>query len=432
LSDLDVEMVANVLINRKPLAPSASDRSARRWLEIPQEERGRPEAIDLQAEYEAATGVPLADLRLIAVTLWARAVSHGGFRCGPKYLEQLGLGPERTARALALVSGTTDELSSAVSDDAAPDEDYDSSVFGRRPVMRLANGGFLVLSPLLLLERAFGWLPSWDLRNGLASTGAQGRRRADRALTYLRHTTEVHAVETLAHLASTGRLRGVLYAEDAIQDAFGASRPNADCAIEWPGAWVVAEVSSRTVTRETAARRSLESLLDDVSKGVVAKAKQIDGTIAALRRDEARLTHLRSAEVRRFWPVLVTTEGFPVHPLLMPCLRQMITASGLLTHQDTAPLVIMDTEAVEAAEACAERGGPNLPKLLTPHADSGMSSCGFREWLLLTYPGLRPPTRVLERWHRVLEPALAAGDEHDPTDYSSGGRGEDTVKGTLG
>jgi len=410
LTAFEAGLAANQMLNRLPYPASVFDRFERRWREIPREQAGGKNAVDLFGEFQAATGVGLADLGMVAVTLWARAVGDDGPRVGPAHLDDLGLGPARTTGAVALLSGTVEELAerSAKADPDA-DPEFDMTLFGQAPVVRLDGGGLLVLSPVLLLERAFGWLPAIDIREGLSASGDEGRKRAARALTFLRQTTHIQAVETLRHAVEAGRAPGVLYGEEQVQAAFGTSAPNADVACAWPGgAWVVVEVSSRQITRRTAAAASPQDLAGEIEKGL-AKARQLDGTVRALRADQSRLTGRSQEEgVQRFWPLLVFTEGFPVNPPTVRRLRRMVREAALLTDDDTAPLVVVDTETLEAVETVAERGGPSLPELLEGHAQSELREYGLREWLLLTHRGLRPPERLMDRWDRALAPAIAA------------------------
>jgi len=417
VTGLEAEVAANLLANHRPFPASALDRSERRWVEIPREDAGCPGVVDLAGEFLAATGVPLQDLRLVGVALWAMVMGGSGPRARPGYLDDLGLGPDRTCRVLGLIGGTAAELAAQERAVAGPGlgSVYDTTVFGRRPVVRLANGGLLVVSPHLLVARTLGWLPWWDLTNALKKSGRDGQRRARRADGYLRRTTERHATETIACLAEAGAPPGVPYGEDQIQAAFGIGQRNADCAVDWPGAWVVAEVSSRSVTRGTAGAVSGEDLVRDITLGVVEKAAQLDGTIRALRADESRLTGAPRVVPRRFWPVLVTTEGFPVHPVVTARVRAMLRTAGLLQEGDVAAVVIVDVEALEAAETVAEQGGPNLAALLARHAVSDMQAHGFREWLLVTHGPLRPPTRIMRRWERALGPVLAALTEAGTT-----------------
>lgn len=248
---------------------------------------------------------------MVALTLWARAIGDDGPRVGPGHLDDLGLGPDRTANALGLLSDTVEGLAArSAGSEADADPELDMTLFGRTPVVRLGDAGLVVVSPVLLLERAFGWLPVYDIEQGFAAARSGGRARAAAAVQFLRRTSEAHAVEAFRHAAEAGQKPGRVYGEAEIQRAYGTGRPNADTACQWDADWVVAEVSSRKVTRRTAAAASATDLINDLDKGIVDKARQLDGTIAALRADETRLTGAPAAGgPGRYWPVVVATEG---------------------------------------------------------------------------------------------------------------------------
>ncbi len=425
----EVGLVANQLLNRTPFPMSVFDRFERRWREIPSEQPGAPQMVDLAAEYEAATGVPLAELAVVAVALWSRTVTEAGPVAPPGYLDGLGLGPGRADRALALISDTPDgiarrSLAAAASD---LDPEYDTGLFGQSPIVRLANGGLVVVSPVLLLERAFGWLPAYDIRHAFEQTGREGRKRADRALACLRRTTEIHAVETLAAAAGAGSTPGETFGEDRIQQAYGTGSPNADAACAWPGHWIVVEVSSRQTPRTVAAAASARDLLDHLNKGAVAKARQLDATIVAIRADETALIGAPAEGPRRFWPVLIVPDGFPANPLTVRRLHRMIRGAGLLAEADTAALVVLDAETLEAVEAVAAAGGPPFPALLAEHAQSDRADYGFKDWLLLTRSTVRPTRRITDRWDRSFAPAFdalqqAADARLQPPPEEEGGR----------
>jgi hypothetical protein len=407
----EVGLVANQLLNRTPFPMSVFDRFERRWREIPSEQAGAPQMVDLAAEYEVATSVPLADLAVVAVALWSRTITDAGPVAPPGYLDGLGLGPGRANHAVALISDTPDGIARRSLLAAASDLDpeYDTGLFGQTPVVRLANGGLVVVSPVLLLERAFGWLPAYDIQHAFERTGREGRKRSDRVLACLRRTTEIHAVETLSAAAGAGSTPGETFGEDGIQAAYGTDSPNADAACVWPGNWIVAEVSSRQTPRTVAGAASARDLLDHLNKGAVAKARQLDATIAAIRGHETALTGRPAPPgPRRFWPVLIVPDGFPTNPLTVRRLHRMIRDAGLLAEPDTAPLVVVDAETLEAVEAVSAAGGPTLPALLAQHARSDRADYGFKDWLLLTRSTLRPTRRITDRWDRAFAPTFHA------------------------
>ncbi|MDQ1700069.1 MAG: hypothetical protein QOG34_1932 [Frankiaceae bacterium] len=344
---------------------------------------------------------------MIGLALHARAINPvGPPRVKLDYLEQLGLGADRLGKVLDLISVPLKELRQQART-APPTNLYDTPLLAQYPLIRLNDGQLLVMSPDLLAERTYGWLPKWDLQTGSLVRTKADRAAAARAITYLQRTTEIHARETLVAAAASSSMSGVVYNEHDIQAAWGTSERNADAIVWWPDTAVVAEISSRPPSLDTLRAQEGSGFARDLDLGVIAKAKQLHGTIGAFRADPTALPGVNSVP-GRFRPVLVTTEGFPVTPLTVTRIRKMLVDAKLLQAPDVAPLVVTDVETLEAVETIGEGGGPNLSQLLAAHERSRMVNYGFREWLLLEYPGTREPARVAQRWARVQEPVLAA------------------------
>lgn len=406
VTHMEVAMVANELLNRVPYPLSFIDRFERRWRELPLERAGQSQIVDLASEYEQATGVALADLVDVAFALWTQTTAGAGPLMPPGYLDHLGRDPQIIDRVLSLIADTPTGIADRSLEAAAGelDAEFDTALFGQTPLIRLHNGGLLVISPILLMERAFGWLPYYDLKAGFKRLEGPKSKRADRSAACLRRTTELHAVETLTAVAhATPAKVGRVYGEVAIQRAYGTVRPNADAACAWPGHWVVAEVSARQTPRTVAGATSAKALLDHLDKGAVKKARQLEGTIAAIRDREGALTgEPTQAEPRRFWPLLIVPDGFPATPMTTQRLRRMLHDEGLLQGADTADLVIVDAEALEILESVGISEAASLPELLTEHAASPMAQSSLKNWFIETRGSIRPALRIRNRWTRSL------------------------------
>jgi hypothetical protein len=402
----ELEIAASVLANHQPYPQSMFDRSERRWIELPAADTSLKK-MDLAEQFHAATGADFRDLRTVGLVLHARALNpRQPLRVGEDYLEKLNLGPQRLAAVLEIISISLADLSK-LARAKLPTNLYDTPLLNRYPLIRLNGGQLLVMGPDLVAERTYGWLPKFDIEHGSKPRTAEDKSTAARAVGYLQSVTEIHARETLSSVASAPVTEARVFGETEIQKAWGTSRRNADTVLLWPQAAVVAEISSRPPSLNTLLALSEGGLAHDLDLGVIDKAAQLHATIEAFRAEPAALTG-QAATPQRFRPVLVTTEGFPVTPLTMPRIRQLLARDALLQDADVAPLVITDIDALEAAEAIAERAGPDLAELLAAHEASEMANYGFREWLLLSYPGTGAPTRVRKRWARVREPVMAA------------------------
>jgi hypothetical protein len=402
----ELEIAASVLASNSPYPPSMFDRSERRWIEIPAEDSD-PAAVNLAEQFYAATGAKLEDLRIIGLALHARAINRTGPpRVNEDYLQKLNLGADRLAAALEVITVPLASLREQVRS-SPPRNLYDTPLLAQYPLIRLNGGQVLVMSPDLVAERTYGWLPKWDLQKGPLIRTKEDQAAANRAVGYLAHTTEVHARETLAAAAAASVREGAVFGQSDIQGAWGTSDHNADAIALWPGVAVVVEFSSRPPSLDTLRARAGTGLAHDLNLGVIAKAKQLHATIEAFRANPTALPGV-AAVPSRFRPVLVATEGFPVTPLTVPRVHGMLAREKLLQCADIAPLVITDVETLEAVETIGELGGPDLSQLLAQHERSPMAHYGFRQWLLVTYPRTGAPRRVMKRWARVQERVIAA------------------------
>ncbi len=118
-------------------------------------------------------------------------------------------------------------------------------------------------------------------------------------------------------------------------------------------------------------------------RGVIKKVGQIDSTIRQLVRDESRLTGHLAIPRRRYMPVLVVTEGFPVNPMSMTAICGRLADQGLLNDPRVGPLHILDQEELNIAEAISESGGPSLLQLLEEHERANLHAMDFRSWLIV-------------------------------------------------
>ncbi|MDX6319014.1 MAG: hypothetical protein QOD35_2414, partial [Nocardioidaceae bacterium] len=117
-------------------------------------------------------------------------------------------------------------------------------------------------------------------------------------------------------------------------------------AVEMPGSWLVAEVTTSRLRRETAAAVDESALCADVDK-LVEEVEQIDAAISALR---SRPGALGSHRGTRFYPVLILPDGFPIGAVSLGLLRQGVRDAGLLAGGDVAPLEVVDLTELEMLE----------------------------------------------------------------------------------
>ncbi|KAA1376417.1 hypothetical protein [Aeromicrobium fastidiosum] len=395
--------IANHLFNSHLDVMTATAVFQRCWIEIPAEDVEDPRMLDLPAEFEDATGVPLGDLTALCVMLWASAV-NGNTVLEISRVNAFGWSTERLERALDLISCDPDQMrTNIVTAEHRYGLLWTTRNFAYHPVIRWGSH-VTVLDPELLLRRATGLWPLMDIQRALEDGPQRDRDRASQVSAAAHRAHEKFALETLRDVAGKSRL----YDEDALVAAYGRKSKVADMAVDYGHSWVAIEVTTTGFQDLTAAGTSPEAVTQDLNKAV-RKAKQLHATIDNLRRDTNRLTKDgRSNTVRTFYPVLVVTTRFPASPITMTMLWERLREEDLLQGDDVAPLEVMELEDLCATEGAVEVGH-SLMALLDEKRTSPMQRMSMRDFLQDKLRGIvRQPKRVQDRWQKVFDPVIDA------------------------
>lgn len=370
----------------------------------------------LEEAYLDATGVALRDVAVVALSLWA-AVQNGASRVSKDYFQHLNWPQERLDGALDLISAPVESLRESIrSDEQAENWEAVGWLFSpleRHPVLQWQND-YIVISPRFLQERVFGWPAVFDLQHALRTDNRASD--AERAIGRLREKTETYTRDVLDSIASSqeGLARRV-YHERSLKEAFGASDKTADAAIDYGDAWAVVEISTRRLARPVVYAR--HGAIEQEIEVLIAKCKQLDATIKKLRRDESRLTGHPPAGPRRFYPILVMTEGYAVNPVVNLRLREVLHMKRLLSGKDTGPVEIMDLQTLELVESVAEAGGPTLVELIRGKGSSGMANAGLWDYMVVERNfRVERNRRLQESWATPFNWALDALEPSQPDD----------------
>jgi hypothetical protein len=394
------EIISNQIFHAQRHPAGDIRRFTRRWIELPTELIENPRVMNMTEAFRDATGVDLADFVLLVLAMWG-CTTDGRLRTGTSYFDSLGWSDERLQGALALFVNDVPHLRAAARDEALEHNlTWAIGTFERFPVMRMQDRSLLVLDPSLLARRVFGLLPLFDVTSALTKNQEKKKRtNFENSYAYL---TEAYVHEVLAAAVPSSRL----YGEAAIQMAYGTKRKNADAAVDYGDAWVVVEITTSRPQRGTVSGQSDAAVVADLDK-LLAKATQLDATIASIRTDASRLTGARAYPHPRFYPVLIMAEGFPVNPISVTLLRERLAAAGVLQQPDTAQLEVLDLEELEMVESIQiSGGGPSLLDLLIGHEASGtMRNVGLREYILLVLR-IQPEQQYSGAMDRLVQWAL--------------------------
>ncbi|WP_142141914.1 hypothetical protein [Streptomyces sp. SLBN-31] len=387
-------MISNQHLNRPLDAASLMASFSRRWREIPRcnphESLGSFEDL-----YRAEVGIDLDELESVVLAAWSHVSLHHKTFIPASYFQSCGLPLERTVEVLKKLATTVDGLRYYIANDMTELEgglEWSIAPFERFPILAV-DGGILVLDPRLLMRRSFGWLPYFDVLDELKGD----KKRAGQLRDYAGRVSEIYALEILDSIAP--RLRKSIFYEGDLRRAYGAKRKVVDAAIDYGDRWVIVDISTRQLMRESVAGVSGDTVKKDLDALVKAKAAQIQSTIDAIRDDEKPLTGL-PGEARIFYPVVVASEGFPVNPITSSMIEEMLRRENLLQGPGVAPVQVVDIAELEIVEGVQEQGGPSFVDLLERKGKSGLWRASLRDYILVE---LRLAPKRPERLDRLWQ-----------------------------
>ncbi len=403
------EIVRNYAFHLRPERGTRIAQSYLRWHAIPE----RPEMagnVHVADAFARVTGVPLLDFQALGFFLFAQAEARPGGVVDIRALgDRVGWDMDRIGRVLRLIAAPMATLADEIRrDEERYGDAWSFDAFRRFPVILLDANRLLVVSPHLMLERALGWLPFYDMAEPEGHLSPEAVRLARRAKTAFEMICERDAVLSLEVNARGGRRRARLFDGQTLRETYPAGEI-ADAAIACGDTWIVVEVSTRTLGRATVVGGRDEGLQLDLVRGIEEKARQIESTIADLRADGDRLAR-DGRRRRRYVPVLVVAEGFPVNPITWDLVQGHLATAGLFAAGDTEALHILDMEDLYVAESIVETDRLGLLELLDRHRHAGrMRRVDLKSWLIseVMLRNVRP-TRLQALIEPGLDPLLAA------------------------
>ncbi len=336
-------------------------------------------AVSPRQMFESAVGIPLADVEIVTMALWAIAVSGTPFATAETIAVATALGVDRVQQVLHHLSKSTEDFAQGIG--SRHDHQHDAwqfELFERFPLIAV-EGGVLTISPSLLLRRTFSWTCIWDVLDQGSGHDQSSRGRfknlvEDRAERIVREQFSALYPDT-----PTQRVFGEV--EQARAYSVGGATPKrADLLVDVADAWLVVEITSTMPTRDTVIAARDDAYLSDVAK-LVNKVRQINSSIGLLRGGESQLTGY-PGRPRTYLPLLVCTEGFPVNPMTVSALEERITEEGLLAGADVEPLRLITGDDLLLAEAVIETSGITLVELLRDHARSGLHRVDLRSFII--------------------------------------------------
>ena len=171
VSDFSLEMTANQIFNASYREDSQMAFFQRRWIEMPSERVSAYFSDTLEQAFLDATEIQLRDFAALAVAFWV-SCSNGMPLIDPEaYLAGFGWDSARIKRILSYICLPLETYRDQILRELGSHSlDWYFTTFARYPVVGLGRE-VLVLDPQLLLRRALGFFPFWDIEDGFKQGG---------------------------------------------------------------------------------------------------------------------------------------------------------------------------------------------------------------------------------------------------------------------
>jgi hypothetical protein len=134
------------------------------------------------------------------------------------------------------------------------------------------------------------------------------------------------------------------------------SEKRIDAAAYFGPTLLLVEVVRGQLSVPTRIEGSVRKFEADTDRLVIDKCRQLDAAATAVLGNETAVTHFPPTPGLRILPMVVIGGGYPVNPLTMSYVRQLMVQESLLQDSRLDPLAILDLEELEILEGLTEQG----------------------------------------------------------------------------
>lgn len=330
-----------------------------------------PNAIDLQATFQQATGI---DLRVFLAT---------GFGVLSHYVnvqdfgtESFGIRSRRFFRRAAVSRASADRLFSLLGTNRRVARAEHRAKYKRglgklfdlvnlmqRPLIQVRKGHFVPASPQDVVERITAGV-YWDVHDFLQ--GAE-RRKFQR---FFGELIEAYVQQSFKRMfpAVPGLVQRAFY-DVPYESEHGESRAS-DVVVFGPEHALFADATvGRLRMTDTVIPGSLREFRQDVGKKIVATAAQIDRSIRDFKAGILRFPGWDPDAVVRFYPIIITASPLPLTLQTLEDVLDSVRAAGVLTEPDLATLEVLSLEDLEFIEPVVASGVPFDQLLIEKNQD---------------------------------------------------------------
>jgi hypothetical protein len=271
---------------------------------------------------------------------------------------------------------------------------WERTPFDMRPVLRLAEGAFVVVSPWAISS----WIGDGFFHRALAS--ARRRKQAERLLRFYGAIVERYALRTLQQVHPEPRPLGSGRVSGDRPYGPGNGKRTPDISVDCGPDLILIEVTSGRFTLPTLIEGDAEKAAADLARLLFNKLDQLGRRIDDLLAGDWAPPDVELERVERIWPVVVTADMLQNGLLWLEIKSRLPKGLGRARVQQ---LTLLDLPDVELLGALVERGF-GLCDLLARKASSPYAEMDLRKFIHDTadIPHKVRLATVEERWTQTM------------------------------
>ena len=170
---------------------------------------------------------------------------------------------------------------------------------------------------------------------------------------------------------------------DGVSAKKGATVPRCDGLLVYDDAIVCIESKANMFPISVRCGDDPDLFFERLDGIYVDAAQQIEATIDCIASGALAGLGIDCSKIRRFFPLIVTLQDFPMRPEIYAFLAQRLADKGLLRRRDTAPFQPIDAEEIEILEVALSEGADLREVLETKMADPWGMGQSFHNYMVV-------------------------------------------------
>lgn len=362
LSGITFELVTTSHVLKYPDISLALARARYMYVNIHRQLAVEPplDFIDIDNVFQEATGIGLDEYLSIGIGIISHYYKYNTeevvlhreqdlniFR--PKqYFRKTALEGEVLRRVFDFISMTLSDFRSQASKQSRREMAYDFLIMKQNPLIKLDDDVFVLISYSYLFER-FTTGVYWIVFDHLRDNAKNNLH-----LQFSRYTGVIfqeYVKKVIKHIVERQPERAEKLIFDQPYRVAKREYRTPDVMLFGNDYAVLIESSAtRIQAKRTTSLGNVQAFGKDCEKMFFNNAKSLDTFIRNMRDGKVCLEGIDARRIRRFYPVIVTIEGFPKYPVIDAYIDSEIKKRKLLSGDDIAPLSTLGIYDLEALE----------------------------------------------------------------------------------